>query len=309
MPWHGYDAERRRRSLRVEHVSKTYPSGVRALTDVSLSFERGLCALLGADGSGKSTLLHVIAALQPPDEGCVHFRDVDAVAHPHRLRRVVSCVMGDLQLVPVVPVRVALEHFARLQLSEGHVTGEPAPSAADVESLLDRVGLTGCQAQHVGELSLGMMRRLGIAVALVTNPELLLLDEPLNGLTPDERSDLRALMVDIAQEMLVLFTTADPDDLTLQCAEVALLCQGRLLLEGATDRIVDDLRGRVWLGTVPRGQLEAMSEQHEIVDATAVGDQVTVRVLSDEELGSRFTMVEPTLADAYWHLIDTAETK
>jgi len=312
MPWNRYlaeVAERRRRSLRVERVTKTYPSGVRALDDVSLSFERGLCGLLGAHGSGKSTLLHIIAAVQPPDQGRVHFGDVDAVALPHRLRRLVSRVTGDLQLAPVVPVRVALEHFARLYLRQCHAAGVSPPNAVNMESLLNQVGLAECQAQHIGNLSRGMTRRLGIAIALVKDPELLLLDEPLIGLGPAERCDMRALLVDISRDRLVLFTTCDPDDLSLQCAEVALLHQGRLLLDGATDRIVDDLRGRVWLGTVPRRQLQAMIGQHEITHTIAGDDHVTVRVVSDEYPGSQFSMVEPVLADAYWHLLDTSGSR
>ncbi len=308
MPWHWSleeFAERRRRSLRVEHVSKTFPSGICALDDVSLSFEGGLCALLGADGSGKSTLLNIIAGVQPPDQGRVHFRNVDVVASPHRLRRVIGCVTGDPRLAPVVPVRVALEHFARRYLGDGYGTGVPAPGPAFLQELLDRVGLAACHAQHVGELSSGMMRRLGIAIALIKRPVLLLLDDPLIGLAPAERTELRALLSAVARDMLVLFTTSEPDDLNLQCAEAAVLHQGRVLFVGATDRVLDDLRGRVWRGTVPRGEFQRMRARHVITDTLAAGDQVTVRVVSDQPPGSRFTMAEPRLADAYLHLIDS----
>ena len=168
--------------LQIRGVSKTYANGVRALDDVSLTIPPGMYGLLGPNGAGKSTLMRIVATLQDPDEGTIRLGDIDVLAEKDRTREVLGYLPQDFGLYPRVTAEALLTHFAVL---EGIVDRGARREA--VESLLRQTNLWDVRKAKLGTYSGGMRQRFGVAVALLGDPRLLIVDEPTAGLDPAER--------------------------------------------------------------------------------------------------------------------------
>src|SRR5918996_4225891 len=168
--------------LRIEHLAKTYPNGVRALHDVTLTIPRGMFGLLGPNGAGKSTLMRTLATLQEPDTGSVTLGDIDVLREKDRVRRTLGYLPQEFGVYPSVSAERLLDHFAIL---EGFT--ERTARRGVVEALLRQTNLWDVRKQRLGGYSGGMRQRFGIAVALLGNPKLMIVDERTAGLDPAER--------------------------------------------------------------------------------------------------------------------------
>ncbi len=286
--------QREQHPLRIEHVSMSFATGLNAIDDLSLTVPFGLCGVLGPVGAGKTTLLRILAAEHPPARGCVVFREIDPSCQPAHWQAVVSHLPHDFALPPAVPVCVALEHFALLR---GFTSARER--RYHVDALLDEVELSAVRGQHVGDLAPLLWRRLAIGVTLVGRPSLVLLDEPTIGLSTGERTAVLELMSRIASTRMVLFTTVDAADIGDWCAKLVALNRGRLLLEGAPDRLRDALRGCVWRASISGAQLDAVQRLHTVVGLARHGDITTVRVICAHAPGVEFVPVEPLISDVY----------
>ncbi len=288
---------RRERSLRVEHVTKSYPSGARALDDVTLSFSSGLCGIIGPDGAGKSTLVRILATEEKPDRGAVRYDGIDGRAHPDRLRAAVGTVANVPPVPAAVPVIVALEHFAaRYGWTERRMR------LAWVEAKLRQVGLWETRGLRIGELSDVMRWRFSVAMTLLTSPSALLLDEPTAALAPDDAAAFIAMLCELAEHRLVVVATQDARTLRDVATQVAVLHRGRVLREGAVDRLVDDLAGRVWRGMSSPVEMQYIVRRHVVLGSTPARESgATVHVVADESPGPGFVLVEPDLMHVYQH--------
>ena len=288
--------ERRTQQLRVERVTKQYAHGTRALDDVSLALMSGLTCVIGPTGAGKSTLLNVLSAREQPDDGTVSFGQVDAIDTPALLRTLAAHVPTDTRVLPPVPVHVALEHFAAF-----YEPSDPLIRLARVEAQLRRVGLWDARTLRVGELTPAMHWRMMLAIALLGSPRLLLIDVPCHEFDDTEFPSLLDLAAEAADHRHVILATSKAHLIRDRCIQIVLLHRGRVLREGAADRVLDEFRGRVWEACVTREAVPYMAHRHRVLSTQPVEGGVTVVVFADEQPGAGFVAIEPDLMHVYHH--------
>lgn len=283
-------------TLHIEGLSKTYPNGVRALHDISLTIAPGMFGLLGPNGAGKSTLMRTIATLQPPDRGSIRFRDIDVLTQPDRLREVLGYLPQEFGLYPNMPAETILDHFAVLK----GVT--QAGERKDlVQSLLQQVNLYDVRKKSVGGYSGGMKQRLGIAIALAGSPKLLIVDEPTAGLDPTERNRFLNLLADIGEDVVVILSTHIVEDVRELCSQMAIINKGEVVVQGAPRRILDSVRGRIWQRVIPRQQAADYRSRYHVISSKMAAGNTVLHVYSENDPGDGFESVEPDLEDVYFH--------
>src|SRR5687767_12884318 len=180
--------------LQIRNVSKTYPNGVQALRDVTLTIRAGMYGLLGPNGAGKSTLMRILATLQEPDEGSISLGSIDVVNQKDEVRKTLGYLPQEFGVYPKVSAVELLDHFALLK-----GIGDARQRKALVEALLHQVNLWDVRKQKLGGYSGGMRQRFGVAVALLGNPKLMIVDEPTAGLDPAERVRFLNLLAELGR--------------------------------------------------------------------------------------------------------------
>ena len=279
--------------LRIRNVSKTYPSGVRALKDVSLTIPPGMYGLLGPNGAGKSTLMRILATLQEPDEGSVHLGEIDVLRQKDELRRRLGYLPQEFGVYPNVSAEVLLDHFALLK-----GIGDRRARRSVVEALLRQVNLWDVRRQKLGGYSGGMKQRFGVAVALLGNPRLLIVDEPTAGLDPAERVRFLNLLSELGENSVVLLSTHIVEDVTELCTRMAIIDGGEILLEAAPLEAVEDLRGRIWRRVIAKHELGDVEREHAVISTKLLAGRTVVHVYGDAPPG--FEPAEPALEDVYF---------
>jgi ABC-type multidrug transport system ATPase subunit len=243
--------------LEIRGVSKTYPNGVRALDDVTLTIPVGMFGLLGPNGAGKSTLMRMIATLQEPDEGSIRLGDLDVVEKKDEVRKTLGYLPQEFGVYPKVSAERLLDHFALLKgIAERRARRDV------VEALLQQVNLWDVRKQKLGSYSGGMKQRFGVAVALLGNPGLLIVDEPTAGLDPAERVRFLNLLSELGENSVVLLSTHIVDDVSELCTRMAIIDKGQILLEAEPLRATQDLRGRIWQSVISKHELPALERAH-----------------------------------------------
>ena len=222
-------------TLRIQNVCKRYASGVQALQEVSLTIGPGVFGLLGPNGAGKSTLMRTVATVQPPDSGTIHFRDIDVLADPHRLRMELGYLPQEFGLNPAMSAEATLEHVATLK---GII--DPHERRQVVAALLHKVNLYDVRRSAVGGYSGGMKQRLGIAMALAGAPQLVIVDEPTAGLDPSERNRFLHLLAEVGEQVVVILATHLVQDVRDVCNRTAILNGGRIVEQGAPEDLADE---------------------------------------------------------------------
>jgi ABC-type multidrug transport system ATPase subunit len=281
--------------LTLDGLDVRYPDGVHALRDVSLIVPAGLFGLLGPNGAGKSTLMRTLATLQRPDRGRIRFGDVDVLAEPARLRAQLGYLPQDFGLYPTLTAHETLDHFAVLKGLD-----DPRMRADRVEAMLRRVNLLQVRDRRVDGFSGGMRQRLGIAIALVASPRLLIVDEPTAGLDPVERHRLLDLLAGVADDVVVLLSTHLVDDVEAVCERVALLVQGRIVREGTPATLVAEVRGRLWQARLSRESAQRWQDDAAVISRRLAPGGVLVHAIGDGPPDPAFTAVAPTLEDVYF---------
>jgi len=284
--------------LVVRDLSKTYPSGTQALKDVSLDVPPGMFGLLGRNGAGKSTLMRIIATLQDPDEGSIHLGDLDVIRQKERVRETLGYLPQSFGFHPRVSAERLLEYFAVLK---GLV--EPGPRRDVVEALLRRTNLWEVREQRVGTFSGGMRQRLGVAVALLGNPKLIIVDEPTAGLDPEERVRFLNLLSEIGEDSVVILSTHIVEDAEELCNRLAIIDRGEILLEAEPTRAIDELRGRIWRRTVSRDELPLLERELPVISTKLMAGRTIARVYAEASPGAAFEEVEPDLKDVYFSVM------
>jgi ABC-type multidrug transport system ATPase subunit len=212
--------------LRIRNLSKRAPAGPPALHDVTLTVPPGVCGLLGPGAAGKSALLRILAALEEPDQGSAHLDEIDLLGRRDAARRAVGYLPQDLVVFPKASADDLLNHYAALKGIPGYQARRDI-----VEALLQQVGLLDVRREPAAQLTEGMRRRFGLAVALLGRPPLLLLDAPLAELAADERARFVALLAELGKHHVVLLATREVADVAATCTQVALLDRGALRLQ------------------------------------------------------------------------------
>jgi ABC-type multidrug transport system ATPase subunit len=281
--------------LHIRGVSKTYPNGVQALKDVTLTIPAGMFGLLGPNGAGKSTLMRILATLQEPDAGTIRLGELDVLRKKDDLRKTLGYLPQEFGVYPKVSAEELLEHFALLKgVAERRARREV------VGALLRQVNLWEVRRQKLGGYSGGMKQRFGVAVALLGNPKLLIVDEPTAGLDPAERVRFLNLLSELGENSVVLLSTHIVEDVSELCTKMAIIDQGAILLEAEPLRAVDDLRGRIWRRVIAKQELAELEREHRIISTKLLAGRTIVHVFSDAAPGPGFEPAEPDLEDVYF---------
>ena len=284
--------------LEIKSVSKTYPNGVRALHDVSLSIKPGMFGLLGPNGAGKSTLMRTIATLQDPDVGTITLGDIDVLREKERVRETLGYLPQDFGLYPNVTAEKLLDHFAIL---EGiTVKGE---RKAVVDALLQKTNLWNVRSKKLGGFSGGMRQRFGIAIALLGNPRLIIVDEPTAGLDPAERVRFLNLLGELGQDAVVILSTHIVEDVAELCSGMAIIDGGEIVLEAEPLGAMSDLRGRIWRREVPKESLAAVEREYQVIATKLISGRTFVHVFAPAQPSAEFEQAEPDLKDVYFSVM------
>jgi ABC-2 type transport system ATP-binding protein len=286
--------------LSIRNISKTYPNGVRALNDVSLTIPAGMFGLLGPNGAGKSTLMRMIATLQDPDEGSIQLTGpegtpLDVLRQKDEVRKTLGYLPQEFGVYPKVSAEELLDHFALLK-------GIAARRARKevVEALLRQTNLWEVRRQKLGGYSGGMKQRFGVAVALLGSPKLLIVDEPTAGLDPAERVRFLNLLSEIGENSVVLLSTHIVEDVSELCTRMAIIDRGEILLEAEPLRAIADLRGRIWRRVISKSQLADVEREHAVISTKLLAGRTVARIYSDREPDPGFEPAEPDLEDVYF---------
>ncbi len=280
--------------LRIRDVSKTYPNGVQALKQVNLTIPRGMYGLLGPNGAGKSTLMRILATLQEPDAGSIHLGDIDVLSRKDAVLQKLGYLPQEFGVYPKVSAEKLLDHFAVLK----GIAGRRARQEV-VEALLRQTNLWDVRKQKLGGYSGGMRQRFGVAVALLGNPKLLIVDEPTAGLDPAERVRFLNLLSELGENSVVLLSTHIVEDVSELCTRMAIINQGEILLEAEPLRAVEDLRGRIWRRMISKEALPELEREHAVISTKLLAGRTLVRVYGDTAPPG-FEPAEPDLEDVYF---------
>jgi ABC-type multidrug transport system ATPase subunit len=281
--------------LQIRNLSKTYANGVAALKDVTLTVPRGMYGLLGPNGAGKSTLMRTIATLQEPDTGSIRLGDIDVLAERERVRETLGYLPQEFGVYPKVSAEELLEHFAVLKGVAGR-----RERRGVVEALLRQTNLYDVRRKKLGGYSGGMRQRFGVAVALLGDPKLIIVDEPTAGLDPAERVRFLNLLSEIGQSAVVILSTHIVEDVSELCSRMAIIDRGEILLEAEPLAAVAALRGRIWRRVVEKAALPELERAHAVISTKLLAGRTVVRVYSETPPGPGFESVEPDLEDVYF---------
>jgi ABC-2 type transport system ATP-binding protein len=283
--------------LELLDVAKAYRGGVRGVDGVTLRLGQGLVGLLGPNGAGKSSLMRIAATVTRPTSGQVLFDGTDAVARPDLLRRNLGYLPQDFGVYPHLSGREFLSYLAA-------VKGIPATAARTrISELLELVDLAGAARRPLGKYSGGMLRRVGIAQALLSDPKVLIVDEPTAGLDPEQRVLFRNLLAELAGDRVVLLSTHIVSDVESVASDIAIMAHGRIALRGSPQDILRQAEGRVWEMTVPQDALTPLRERHLISRMIRAGTGVRIRLLAPAAPAAGAVPVPPDLEDAYLTII------
>lgn len=283
-------------TLSIRGLSKTYPNGVRALDNLSLTIGNNMFGLLGPNGAGKSSLMRTIATLQDPDSGSIDLDGIDVLKQKNAVRRVLGYLPQEFGVYPKMS---ALEMLVHLAILKGvTAAGERREM---VDALLQQTNLWEARKKALSTYSGGMKQRFGIAQALLANPKLIIVDEPTAGLDPAERNRFLNLLASIGRDVTVILSTHIVDDVRELCSRMAIIAAGRVLLEGAPAEALAKLEGQVWSRVVATDEeLRALEQQHQVVSSHLVGGLHEIRVFAAESPGAEFHPVSSGLEDVYF---------
>jgi ABC-type multidrug transport system ATPase subunit len=295
--------------LTIRNLSKSYPNGTQALKNVSLDIPRGMFGLLGRNGAGKSTLMRILATLQEPDSGTATLdvngaspaAAIDVIRQKDEVRKTLGYLPQSFGFHPRVSAERLLDHFAILKglVDRGARRGV-------VESLLRRTNLWEVRRHRIGTFSGGMRQRLGVAVALLGNPRLIIVDEPTAGLDPEERVRFLNLLSEIGEQSAVILSTHIVEDVEELCSRLAIIDHGRILLEAEPARAIEQLRGQIWRRIVDRDELPALEREWPVISTRLMGGRTIAHVQADGSPGAAFEPVEPDLKDVYFSVMASA---
>jgi ABC-2 type transport system ATP-binding protein len=283
--------------LTIEQVSKCYKGNVWALRNFSLTLAPGVLGLLGPNGAGKTTLMSILGTITRATEGKITWNGVDLAQHPNAIRAVLGYLPQDFGVYPNLNAGEFLEYLAAVKGLDG------ATARRRIDELLNLVNLADVRKRPLGGYSGGMKQRIGIAQALLNDPQLLIVDEPTVGLDPEERVRFRNLLSDLSGERIVILSTHIVSDVEATATRIALINRGSLLVHAAPEELLQKIECKVWEWVVPSAELTAVKQRYLTSGTVRRSDGVHVRVLAEQPPpGAQH--VAPTLEDAYLYSLN-----
>ncbi len=285
--------------IQLSQLTKTYKGGVHALKGIDLDVPTGMYGLLGSNGAGKTTLMRILAGLLRPTSGTVRLGGDDVTTKEGRLavQRTLGYLPQDLGVYPDLTARQFLDYIALLKGLD-----ERPGRRRRIGELLEVVALGEHADRRLKGYSGGMLRRVGIAQALLNDPRLLIVDEPTTGLDPEERIRFRTLLSHLAGERTVLLSTHIVEDVAQTCRYLAVLAKGRLVFQGDVGELVSRADRQVWTVTTSG----AAPSTGRVVAALPHGSGMRYRVVAPVPPDPMARPAEPTLEDGYLALMEAA---
>jgi ABC-2 type transport system ATP-binding protein len=288
-------------ALVIEHLTKKYNRDKTGLSDYSITINKGIIGLLGPNGAGKSTLMKIIATISKPTNGTIKLDGVDIVKQPDTIRKVLGYLPQDFGVYDNLNAYEFLEYIAAMKGVGG------AGLRKRVEMLLEGVNLIADAKRPIGSYSGGMKQRIGIAQALLNDPQILIFDEPTVGLDPEERVRFRNLISDLGADCIVILSSHIVSDIETIADEVAIMKSGRLISKGAQADIIKQADGSIFEIVIDSTLLASFKTKQIVIDTSRQKEHIRVRYIlkgSEPEPGS--VAVQATLEDAYLYLTQTA---
>lgn len=290
--------------LTIDHVSKRFHDKT-AVDDVSLTLTPGVWGLLGANGAGKTTLMRMIAGIMRPSQGEIRCDGVPIAQLGESYRDCFGYLPQEFGFYPSFSVGDYLDYMAALK-------GLPKREARQrIDTLLERLSLGEVRRKRIAKLSGGMKRRVGIAQALLNEPEVLILDEPTSGLDPSERVRFRNLLAEFAQGRIVLISTHIVADVEVIAAQNAVMKGGRLIATGPTERLVQEVNGKVWTAVIDAALLPHWEQRLTIAGLRSEADgRIALRYLAETPALPNSAPAAPRLEDLFlWLFPHTHEER
>jgi len=282
--------------LYIENVGKQYRRDFWGLRDFTLSLDSGVLGLLGPNGAGKSTLMRILATITQATEGKVTWNDTDIAKQPNDLRQVLGYLPQDFGVYPNLNAVEFLEYLAAMKGLDGR------SARRRIDELLQVVNLVDAARRPLGGYSGGMKQRVGIAQALLNDPQLLIVDEPTAGLDPEERVRFRSLIAELSGERIVILSTHIVSDVEATATSIAIIVKGHLVTHDLPEKILQAVEGKVWTWIIASSELPAIKQCYLISGTARRSDGVHVRVVSNQPPNSHAEPVPATLEDAYLYL-------
>jgi ABC-2 type transport system ATP-binding protein len=291
--------------LSVESVTLGY-AGRPVLEGISASVRPGeIVILIGPNGAGKSTLMRILATITKPNSGMVTWNEIDILRSPNRLRAVLGYLPQDFGVYPNLNAIEFLEYIAAAKGLDRKAARER------IQEILEVVNLTDARKRQLGSYSGGMKQRVGIAQALLNDPDLLIVDEPTAGLDPEERVRFRNLLSELSGDRIVILSTHIVSDVEACATLIALISRGQLITSALPEELLQSVEGKVWERVVGSAEVPALRQQYLTSSITHRSDGVHLRIVAEESPGAQAVAQTPTLEDAYLYWISgkPGETK
>lgn len=281
--------------LRISKLTKTYSNGTKALQQIDLDITTGMFGLLGPNGAGKSSFMRTLATLQEADSGKVYFNDINVLKEKHALRNVLGYLPQEFGVYPKINAETLLNHLAVLK---GILDKKVRKQL--VASLLQKTNLYEVRKKNLGGYSGGMKQRFGIAQALITNPKLIIVDEPTAGLDPAERNRFYNLLAELGENAIVILSTHIVEDVKELCTDMAVLNKGQILLKSSPAKAIEALEGKIWEKHVHKSEVAELKEHYQVISEKMFAGKPLIHIYSEDQPMSGFVPVEADLEDVYF---------
>lgn len=275
--------------LELKSVSKRFGQADYAVHEVSLKLGAGVVGLIGHNGAGKTTLMQMIATLMRPTSGEIVFQGVDIVKFPDAMRSRLGYLPQDFGVYPNLSGLELMQYFAGLK---------GVRNSRRIHDLLELVNLTEHAHRSAAAYSGGMRRRLGIAQALLNDPDILIVDEPTAGLDPEERLRFRNLLADLGRDKLVLMSTHIVSDVESIAGELAIMRKGSVIAHATPEAMIAAAHGKVWSAVVNEAELQDLKTRTQILHTQKQGDAYLVRLAHPVQACPQAQLHTPSLEDA-----------
>jgi len=284
----------------IKNLSKTYKKGVKALDNVSIEIGEGMFGLLGPNGAGKTTLMKILSTLLEASAGEVKIGEYDIAENRKEIRKILGYLPQEFGVYPKMKTWEFLDYVASLS---GIVN--KSERSKKIDEMLNVMGLSEVRDRKAKKLSGGMLRRLGIAQALIADPDILIVDEPTTGLDPEERIKFRNLLTDISQNKVIILSTHIVGDISSTCEYMALLNIGKIAFKGRPSEFIKKAEGHIWKIVVDEKELDEVKKDYNIISMVPINGTVELKIAGRELKKYSGENVQPTLEDAYVYFMET----
>jgi len=286
--------------IEINGLNKVYPNGNHALKDVSMTIENGMFGLLGPNGAGKSSLMRILVTLAKPTSGQVLVNGLDLQKNRKEIRSMLGYLPQDFRFFAKLRTYEFLDYIARLAgMNKSSVRNDA------VEKMLEEVGLYEARNRFANNLSGGMKRRLGIAQALIGDPQIIIVDEPTTGLDPEERIRFRNLLTRISErDVVIILSTHIVGDISSTCTDMALMNKGLLAFKGSPELLIDQARNNVWRIDATDTEYHEIQDKYPIISSIPSEDGWEVQVVTKDINGYKGEQIEPNLEHAYVNFME-----